>query len=136
MEKPNTVRAGAAESATAADTRSRSWRELFARGRPNRPPHIDPAQIQRVTLLERPLREPVTSLERRVLQALSERGPLGIDALVAGIAGALYRDELRHGGWAAEIGFVGSAPFRADVRRAVEGATGILWAVERAIGGA
>jgi hypothetical protein len=83
-----------------------------------------------VKALESPLRAPTTDVERRVLAALAHHGPLPLQALVDRIAGELYRDELRHGGWALEIGLIGSALFRSDVQRAVEDATDILWVIE------
>ncbi len=91
---------------------------------------VDSKTNRKVKPLERPLRAPTTQVERQVLAALARKGPLGVEALVHRIANDLYRDELRHGGWAAEIGFMGSALFRSDVRRAVEDATGILWTIE------
>jgi hypothetical protein len=84
----------------------------------------------RVRRLDAPLRSPTTPLERRVLAAIAIEGALPLDVLVDRIAGDLYRDELRHGGWVAEIGFVGRALFRSDVQRAIEGAAGILWTTD------
>jgi len=83
-----------------------------------------------VTKLERPLRPPTTRIEKRVLAVLASEGPLPFDALVGRVADDLYRDELRHGGWAAEIGVIGSGAFRAGVERAMEQATDVLWTVE------
>ncbi len=50
--------------------------------------------------------------------------------LVDRVARALYRDELRRGGSAVDIGFIGSALFRSDARRAVQDAIGALWTIE------
>jgi hypothetical protein len=87
---------------------------------------------QTVTRLETPLRSPSTPMERRVLGALEHQRQLALDVLVDRVAADLYRDELRRGGWVADIGFMGSALFRADVQRALDGATGALWTIKTA----
>jgi hypothetical protein len=55
---------------------------------------------------------------------------MALGHLVDLVAGALYHDELRHGGWAADIGLVGRAPFLPEAQWAVEEATGVLWRTE------
>jgi hypothetical protein len=47
------------------------------------------------------------------------------------VARDLYRHELRHGGSTAEIGFAGSALFRADAERVIADAAGSLWMIDR-----
>lgn len=90
---------------------------------------LDWTTDQTVERLERPLRSPTTQMERRVLAALSHESRLALDVLVDRVAADLYRDELKRGGWVADIGFIGSALFRADVRRALDAATGMLWTI-------
>jgi hypothetical protein len=85
---------------------------------------------RRVKRLEQPLRAPDTRVEKRVFTALANEGSLSLDAVIDRVADELYRDELRHGGWAAEIGVIGSGAFRADVERVVERGAGVLWLIE------
>ena len=84
-----------------------------------------------VRLLDEPCREPASPAERWAVRALARNGDLPLHQLVEHMARELYREELRRGGWATEIGFAGSAPFRADAERAVEDAAGSLWTIDR-----
>jgi hypothetical protein len=89
---------------------------------------------RRVKRLEQPLRTPDTRAEKRVLTALANEGSLSLDAVIDRVADELYRDELRHGGWAAEIGVIGSGASRADVERVVRQGAGVLWLIESRAG--
>ncbi len=92
---------------------------------------IGSAREPSVRLLDEPCREPVSPAERCALRALARNGDLPLHQLVEHVARELYREELRCGGWATEIGFAGSAPFWADAERAVEDAAGSLWTIDR-----
>lgn len=83
-----------------------------------------------VCLLGEPRRAPATAEEERTVALLAREGPLPLRRLVDRVARDMYRDELRHGGWATEIGVVSSTVFRGDAERAVEGAAGALWAID------
>ena len=69
---------------------------------------VEVASESIVRLLDDPCRAPATPAERD-----------------------LYRHELRHGGSTAEIGFAGSALFRADAERVIADAAGSLWMIDR-----
>jgi hypothetical protein len=84
-----------------------------------------------VRLLDEPCREPASPAERCAVQTPARNGDFPLRQLVEHVARALYREELRRGGWATEVGFAGSALFRADAERTVEGAAGSLWTIDR-----
>ncbi len=69
--------------------------------------------------------------ERRTVALLSKEGPLPFQRLVDCLARDMYRDELRRGGWATEVGVLGAGPFRAEAARAVADAAGALWIIDR-----
>ncbi len=81
----------------------------------------------RVRLLEPPRRSPLTLAEHLALLTLLRRSQMPLSSLVTRVAEELYRDAVRHGGWAADIGVVSSALFLPDAMRAVEDADGVLW---------
>ena len=85
----------------------------------------------RVRLLDQPQRPPDNVAERQVVAWLNREGPLPLARLVERVARELYSDELRRGGWASHIGVAGSALFRADAKRTLESASGVLWSIER-----
>ena len=84
-----------------------------------------------VRLLDDPCRGPATLAERRALALLAREGPQPLGRLAERVARDLYRDGLSHGGVTAEIGFAGSALFRVDAERAIAGAVGALWMIDR-----
>ena len=84
-----------------------------------------------VRLLDQPLRSPATLAERRAVDWLAREGPLPLGRLLDRVAREVYHDELRRGGWAADVGVVGLAAFRAEAERAVRDAAGALWVVGR-----
>ena len=83
-----------------------------------------------VRLLDDPCRAPTTSAERRAVALLTREGAVPLERVIEQVARDLYRDELRHGGSTAEIGFAGSALFRADAERVIADAAGSLWMIE------
>jgi hypothetical protein len=90
------------------------------------------ATDRRVRLLGTPLRPPATPAERHAVARLAREGPTPLSQLVDLVARDLYREELRHGGGAAEIGLLGSTLFLSDARQAVEAADCMLWTIEPA----
>jgi hypothetical protein len=83
-----------------------------------------------VRLLDDPCRAPATPAERRAVALLAREEAVPLRRLVELVARDLYRHELRHGGSTAEIGFTGSALFRADAERVLANAAGSLWMIE------
>jgi hypothetical protein len=83
-----------------------------------------------VRLLDDPCRGPATLAERRAVALLAREGAVPLRRLVERVARDLYRDELRHGGSTAEIGFGGSALFRADAEQVIADAAGSLWMID------
>ena len=83
-----------------------------------------------VRLLEATPRPPATDIERLVVAALKRGGAMDFRALVDRVASDLYHDELRHGGWAVDIGVFGRNLFVSDVVREIEAGNGLLWRIE------
>jgi hypothetical protein len=54
--------------------------------------------------------------------------------LVQRVARDLYVDEVRHSGWAVEIGVFGPVLFLPDAAREIEAADGALWQIDRSAG--
>ena len=83
-----------------------------------------------VRLLDDPCRDPATLAERQAVALLARDGAMPLRRLVEQVARDLYRDELRHGGSTAEIGFSGSALFHADAEQVIADAAGSLWTID------
>ena len=92
------------------------------------------AHRSRARLLDSLRRAPSTPVEQKISATLAYRGPMLLTSLVDRVSEELFRDEVRHGAWAAEIGFMGSAAFRSDVLTALENGAGVLWAIEPVAG--
>ncbi len=84
----------------------------------------------RVRLIKNPAR-PTTRIERASLAVLSETGETSFDALVARVAAELYREEIRRGAWAVDLGLLGSRLFVTDVVRSLDRYNGLLWELVR-----
>jgi len=82
----------------------------------------------RVRLIANPAR-PATRIERASLAVLSESGETSFDALVARVADELYREEIRHGAGAVDLGLFGSRLFVPDVLRSLDRYNGVLWEI-------
>jgi len=91
---------------------------------------VEAASESVVRLLDDPWRAPATPAERRTVALLAREEAMPLRRLVELVARDLYRHELRHGGSTAEIGFTGSALFRADAERVIADAAGSLWMIE------
>jgi hypothetical protein len=76
------------------------------------------------------VRKPHSLAERSALAALNRRGPLPFGTLLQCVARDLYLDELRRGGWVADIGVLGPTLFASDAAREIEAAAGALWEIE------
>ena len=92
---------------------------------------VEAASESIVRLLDDPCRAPATPAERRAVALLAREEAVSLRRLVEVVARDLYRHELRHGGSTAEIGFAGSALFRADAERVIADAAGSLWMIDR-----
>jgi len=82
----------------------------------------------RVRLIENPDR-PTTRVERASLAVLSETGEAPFDTLVGRVAAELYREEIRGGAWAVDLGLLGSRLFIPDVVRSLDRHNGVLWEI-------
>ena len=80
-------------------------------------------------LHEQPARPAITRVERAALEILRETGEAPFDALVAHVAAELYREEIRHGAWAVDLGLLGSRLFVPDVVRSLDRYNGVLWEI-------
>jgi hypothetical protein len=108
---------------TAARLGEALWQHARRGGRTPAPSQPD----ETVTLLATSGRSPASAAERFAVRSLAHGGPMPLGDLVDRIARELYYDELRQGASAADIGLPGIALFRADARRAVDAAQGVLW---------
>ncbi len=88
-----------------------------------------------IRLRPSPAAAATTPFERLVTAMLRRDGGLPLATVVERIADALYREALRHGAWAADIGVLGPGAFAAEVVRELEARRGVLWTIEPADGG-
>ena len=95
--------------------------DVFA---PDSVAHSDPREAR---LLPAAGAAPATPEEQLIVEALASAGPVPVDALVAAVSNALYRDELSEGGNDADLSLLGAGVFMPDVLRALEAGDGRLW---------
>ena len=81
--------------------------------------------------IEPPGRATVTPIERLAVSNLRREGVISLQLLVERVATELYREELRKGAWALDIGLFGSKLFVADVMSAIKARNGTLWQIEK-----
>lgn len=74
---------------------------------------------------------PATPVERLVIAELRRGGARSLRDVARRVGAALYREALRGGGWALDVGLLGEGPFVAEVMRALLTGDGGLWVVER-----
>lgn len=74
-------------------------------------------------------RRRATAAESVVVDLLSRAAEMPLETLVARVAEALYREELRAGAWAVDVGLFGSGLFVAEARRTLESGNGELWEI-------
>jgi hypothetical protein len=86
-------------------------------------------------LLPAAVAAPETTEERLIVETLANTGRLAVDALVAAVADALYREELVEGGNDADLSLLGASVFIPDVLHALEAGDGRLWALSVAAPG-
>jgi hypothetical protein len=87
----------------------------------------DPA----VRLIESHCRSPVSEVEAFVVALLAKENELPYGEVISRLAELLYRNELRAGGSAVDIGLFGRSLFLSDARRALEAGNGELWNIDR-----
>lgn len=75
-------------------------------------------------------RPPVTPVEQLAVATLTRDGTMSFKRLVEQVALDLYREMLRSGGWAVDIGIFGTNLFVPDVARELEAGDGTLWRLE------
>jgi hypothetical protein len=74
-------------------------------------------------------RSPQTRVEHIAAAMLSHKDQIPLSELVEQLAETLYRDELRYGGWAVDVGLVGSSVFVADALQELRAGDGDLWKI-------
>lgn len=100
----------------------------FAR-KPVGSPASETAGGLRVRLREHAGESRLTRVERATLEVLKEKGETRLDLLAERVASELYREELRNGAWAVDLGLIGSGLFIPDIVRSVMARNGILWQI-------
>jgi hypothetical protein len=103
---------------------------IFAR-RGNRQAPSNPSNRDVMVQLIEPVSSPVASpIERAAIANLKQQSPLPLDLLVQRVAAQLYRDELRQGAAAVDIGLLGSEIFVPEVMGGIQARNGSLWRIE------
>ena len=74
-------------------------------------------------------RRRATAAESVVVELLSHAEEIPLETLVARVAEALYREELRAGAWAVDVGLFGSGLFAAEARQVLASGAGELWEI-------
>lgn len=80
----------------------------------------------RLSRLNRSARTP---LEGIAAAMLSRNQQIPLCELAEQLAESLYRDELRHGGWAVDVGLLGSSVFDAAALQQLQPGAGDLWKI-------
>ena len=74
-------------------------------------------------------RSPQTRVEQVAAAMLSHKDQIPLSELAEQLAESLYRDELRYGGWAVDVGLLGSSVFIADALQELQAGDGDLWKI-------
>ena len=77
-------------------------------------------------------RAPQTRVEQIAAAMLSDKDSVCLSELAEQLAETLYRDELRYGGWAIDVGLLGSSMFVADTLQELSAGDGDLWKIVEA----
>ena len=77
-------------------------------------------------------RSPQTRVELIAAAMLSDKDLIPLSELAEQLAESLYRDELRYGGWAVDVGLLGSSMFVADALQELRAGDGDLWKIVEA----
>lgn len=83
----------------------------------------------KVRLLEITSRRRATAAESVVVDLLSRADEMDLATLVGLVAEALYREELRAGAWAVDVGLFGRGLFVSEARRVLKAGDGELWEI-------
>jgi len=84
----------------------------------------------RVQSIHSSARTAKTSVERMILDLLDREGPKDGAEIVKRVAQQIYRDELRYGAAALDVGLFGAMLFESEVVAALKTGIGVLWTVE------
>ena len=74
-------------------------------------------------------RRRATAAESVVVELLAHAEEIPLETLVARVAEALYREELRAGAWAVDVGLFGRGLFAAEARQVLTSGDGELWEI-------
>ncbi len=74
-------------------------------------------------------RRRATAAESVVVELLAHAEEIPLETLVARVAEALYREELRAGAWAVDVGLFGRGLFAAEARQVLASGDGELWEI-------
>ncbi len=81
-------------------------------------------RLRKITNLRR-----ATAAESVVVELLSRTEQMDLAALVRLVAEALYREELRAGAWAVDVGLFGCGMFVSEAQRILKAGDGELWKI-------
>ena len=70
-------------------------------------------------------------VERMAAAMLSDKEQIPLSELAEQLAESLYRDELRHGGWAVDVGLLGPNVFIADALQELQSGGGDLGKIDK-----
>jgi hypothetical protein len=84
----------------------------------------------RVQLIHSPARAAKTPVERMIVDLLDREGPKSGAEIVERIAKQIYREELRCGAAALDVGLFGAILFESEVVAALKTGVGVLWIVD------
>ena len=90
---------------------------------------IRPRLTTKVRLRQITDRRRATAAESVVVELLAHAEEIPLETLVARVAEGLYREELRAGAWAVDVGLFGSGLFAAEARRVLASGDGELWEI-------
>jgi hypothetical protein len=90
------------------------------------------AMTNRKVRLNNSNRSPQTRVEQIAAAMLSDKDLIPLSELAEQLAESLYRDELRYGGWAVDVGLLGSGMFVADALQELRAGDGDLWKIVEA----
>lgn len=100
--------------------------------RPNSVSSVSPKPGVSLAPFHRPAR---TRAEQIAVTVLVREEQVPLTELATLLAEALYRDELRNGGWVADLGLLGSSAFVGDALHEIKAGDGCLWNIVRSDAG-
>jgi hypothetical protein len=90
---------------------------------------VAPMSISSKVCLASMDRFPQTRVEQIAVEMLIDKEQIPLSDLAEQLAEKLYRDELRHGGWAVDLGLLGSNMFFMEVLHELHNGNGGLWKI-------